>query len=47
MRVVDPIVNKETGTGVTVVVGVALPGLGLEREGPIVTELPVPPTDSE
>ena len=38
MRVVEPIINKEAGTGVTIVVGLALPGLGLDRQGPIVTE---------
>ncbi len=47
MRVVEPIISKEAGMGVTVVVGVALPGLGLEPQGPIVTELPAPRMDSE
>ena len=40
LRVVDPIINKETGTGVTVVVGIALPGLGLEERHSITTVLP-------
>ena len=43
----EPITNKDTGSGVTVVVGLALPGLGLDRQGPIVTELPAPRMDSE
>jgi hypothetical protein len=47
MRVVEPIINKEAGTGVTIVVGLALPGLGLDRQGPIVTELPEPSIDGE
>ena len=40
LRVVEPIINKDTGTGVTVVVGVALPGLGLEERHSITTVLP-------
>jgi len=47
MRVVEPIINKEAGTGVTIVVGLALPGLGLDRQRPIVTELPEPSIDGE
>ena len=47
LRVVEPIINKDAGTGVTVVVGVALPGLGLEERHSITTVLPGRPTDSE
>src|SRR4030095_10556424 len=38
MRVVEPIIDKDRGSRVTVVIGTALPGLGLERQGPIVSE---------
>jgi hypothetical protein len=47
MRVVEPIINKDTGTGVTVFVGVALPGLGLEVGHPITTVLPGDRTTDE
>jgi hypothetical protein len=40
LRVVDPIIDKDTGSRLTVVIGTALPGLGLDRQGPITTVLP-------
>jgi hypothetical protein len=40
LRVVEPIIDKDMGSRVTVVVGTALPGLGLEAERPITTVLP-------
>jgi hypothetical protein len=40
LRVVDPIIDKDAGSQVTVVIGAALPGLGLDRQGPITTVLP-------
>jgi hypothetical protein len=39
LRVVEPIIDKDTGPRMTVVVGVALPGLGLEEARPITTVL--------
>ena len=39
LRVVDPIVDKDSGSRVTVVVGMALPGHGLEPGRPITTVL--------
>ena len=41
------LINKDTGSGLTVVVGVALPGLGLEEGRPIRTVLPGNRTNDE
>jgi hypothetical protein len=47
LRVVEPIVDKDAGPQMTVVVGMALPGLGLEPRGPITTVLPRDRTTDE
>ena len=39
LRVVEPIIDKDGGARVTVVIGTALPGLGLEAGRPITTVL--------